>query len=406
MEPVENKVYVCLDIDKLSFGESNHGTPAGVLITGGLAVGYWVLNLALLQTYALIMNTLDKKKPLLIVTVIFLIIFQKLVRVLIIKEAQLLKDFASQTNNNLVTLGEYYDIKTAGFEPVEGQNYHKIMYKDGSEGYIIKFLRGSITSEYTDTKTGQIQVITKFLNTLMYQGISPRIILSDERTERVKTFKFFQNTLRGNDFDDEFVELCNSTLMYHRDTAENYARIPASYYIVTATTAREKKFLHNFIGTVGVKSKASTFREIAVMNKTEILNLVKDLSYITHIDESDLQEKEASLRVPIGESSVLSVIRGGVEEVLNEPYDVFQIKMGNIDFEMVGRPAKKVKKEELINPLDEETDNILEGLVELEELPKVDGLQFKEHSAEMDSTESVVLLLSNIVNEDCKLIVL
>lgn len=433
-EEEDKQVYVCLDINKLSFRESNYGTPGGVIAVFGFTAVYWVINIAMLRTYAMMMNTLSKKKPLLIVTVIFIVIIQKLIRVFIMKESQMLKDFMSQTDNNLVTLGEYYDIKTAGFEPIEGHNYHRIRYKDGSIGYIVKFLRGSITSEYTDTKTGQISIVTKFLNTLMSQGISPRIIISDERAERSKTFKFFQNSLRGNDFDEEFIELCNSTLMYHQTTAEHFARITANYYILTASTGKEKKFLESFIPTVGNDSNASTFRDISVMNKTEILSLVKDMSNITHIDESDLHEKEAGDMVGLGESKVLTITRSGEEEEVNKPYDSFKMQLKGIDFDVAkarGTSRKKKKGDdsaeefmeyELLGELESLDDkpklvdlgepsepDILDGLIELEELEPLepeDDLQFKAHSAEMSSTESNVLLLNNIVNEDCKLIVL
>lgn len=441
MEPEKRNVFMCLDVKKQSFSNSTNTNSIGVIIVVFFTVAYWALAFSFLDMFMLILDTLSKVKPMITYITVYLLIVQKLVRVFIIKEKERLAQFMEQAKNNIVTLGDFYDIKSSGYDKLERTNpkngktqeFHKIKFRDGTDEYAIKFSRGSITSEYADIKSVQIKTICNFLNTLMSQTIIPRVILSDERIERSVTFKFYQHKLKSGDFDPEFIDLCNSTILYHEQVAENYSRIPATYFFVPVRTAKQKLFATSFIKSVGNNVKFSSFREANPMNKLQILNMYKDLNYLNSINERELQTEEASRRVPLGLSQSLYLRNIVTDEIItiNESEVKLQLDIKGIQYDL--RRKVETQENRQSKQEDENDNKSIETEIDLFadlELPEIDFdeeepekleekstsdidvqlnegvFNFRESVEKSEEVDKFILLLNNIQNEDCDTIVL
>ena len=397
----QNKVFMPLDVNTYSFSGSTHGNTKGVVILTLFTIGYWFLAFSFLEMVMIIMDTLSKAKPLSLFITIYILIAQKIIRVFIVKEKERLAEFVEHSRNNITTLGEFYDIKSSGFEtqkrinPKTGneQLYHKVVYKDGTEEHIAKFSRGSITSEFSDTETAQVKLTCNFLNTLMTQGIIPKIVISDERIERAVVFKFYQDKLRCGKFEEEFVDMCNSTLLYHESNAEMYSRITANYYFVPAKTAKQKIFMENFVKTVGSNLNFSTFRDITLMNKSAILNMFKDLNCLNAINEHTLQTEEAKNRVPLGETMSLYVRNIITEEIreINTSESKMRINIQNIDYKILRKVDSVQNSNSIQKPLtDIEEEQAIEDLFNDVELPDFEDILNTSNDVSSISLNKVV----------------
>lgn len=441
MEPEKRNVFMCLDVKKYSFTNSTNVTSFGTILVMFFSVGYWALAFSFLQMFMMILDTLSKVKPMIIYTVVYLLIVQKLIRVFVIKEKERLAEFMEQSRNNIATLGDFYDIKSSGYEKQERphprtgkpQEFHKIKFRDGTDEYAVKFSRGSITSEYADLESVQIKTLCNVINTLMCQSIIPRVILSDERIERSVTFKFYQHKLKEGDFDPEFIDLCNSTILYHEQVAENYSRIPATYLFIPARTAKQKLFTSNFIKSVGNNIKFSSFRDVSPMNKLQILNMYKDLNFLNSINERELQTEEANRKVPLGLTQSLYLRNVITDEIItiNESDIKFQLDIKGIQYDL--RRKVETQENSAPKPIIEDDKTLVETDVDLFadlELPDIDLLEgemviaeespvsetdiqldegvfnFRESVNKGEEVDKFILLLNNIQNEDCDTIVL
>lgn len=389
-------IFMCLDTNTYSFSSSTYGNTKGAIILTIFTILYWTFAFSFLNIFMLLLDTLSKTKPMITYITIYIIIAQKLVRVFIVHERERLLDFMEQSKHNIVTLGEFYDVKASGFEkqtrvhPKNGkqQEYHKVVFKDGIEEHVVKFSRGSITSEFADTETAQIRLTCNFLNSLMKQNIIPKIVLSDERIERAVAFKFYQHKIRTGNFSEEFIDLCNSTLMYHETNAEMYSRISANYFFIPAKSAKQKIYMDNFASSVGSNLSFSTFREISLLTKSQILNIYKDLNGLDAINELALQTEEAKSRVPLGETKSLyvrDVLTGEVKE-LNKEDIKLKLSIDNIEYKVL----KKVSSEEKAEPVkeilsDKEIESQMEDLFNSVELPELkDVLETEVEEYEID----------------------
>ena len=450
--PNSSKVFMALDITKNSFSSSTRGedTVAYLIVIGFTAI-YWIFNFSMMNIYMMLMDTVKMSKPLMICIIVYILIMQKIVRKFIFKEKEMLESFMKQNSDKVYTLSKYYDIKSSGYERHEKGNFHKVIRKNGTEEYVIKFSRGSITQESFNAENIQIGATYKFLNTVMRNGMLPVVLLSDERSERSSTFKFFQQCLKSESFDPEFVELCNSTLLYHQQIMELYSRVPANYYIVPASTSKQKLFLDNFVLTLSNYIKNTPFTEARALTKLEILNLYKDLNAITQINETELQTDEATVKVPLGDSKVLSVATiGGATTVINKPTESFNVSLRGLNVENLQQSSKnnvqsstKEKNKQpssnknLLNQIDAsdfeplaeinleeeviEEVNQDKSTIEVKDLEKIlnpnleletqldieynkDELDFSELPEELTEIEKTVLLMKKIQGEDCELI--
>jgi hypothetical protein len=399
-------VFMCLDVKKYSFGASTTGASPGIVILVLFTLGYWFLAFAFLQSFMFLLDTISKTKPMTIYIIVYLLIAQKVTRVFIIKEKERLKEFLESSRKNIVTIGDFYDIKSAGYEPLERnhprtgkpQEFHRIKYRNGAEEYAVKFSRGSITSEFADIETTQVQSECTFLNALMTQSILPRIILSDERIERSVTFKFFQHKLKTGDFDDEFIDLCNSTILYHEQTAEKYSRIPATYYFIPAKTPKQKIFMQGFIKNVGNNIQFTSFRDASPMNKIQILNMYKDLNYLNAINERELQTEDVTRRVPLGITKTLYIrnILTDETEVINESNLRLTLDSKGIEHEIRRRVGVTVQNTNL-NTQPEEQDIDFE---------LSDSEKFGVDHLSESEVEKFVTLLKDIQRDDCEVVML
>lgn len=393
----KNNVFMCLDVNTYSFSSSTYGNTKGVVILVLFTIGYWVIAFSFLNLFMVILDTVRKTKPLTIYLIVYLLIAQKLIRAFIINEKELLEQFMESSRRNIVTLGEFYDIKSSGYEkqvrinPNTGreQEYHKVLFKNGVEEYVVKFLRGSITSEFADTETSQIRLTCNFINSLMLQGIVPRIVISDERIERATVFKFYQHKLKTGKFDEEFVDLCNSTLMYHENNAELYSRITSNYFFIPSITTKQKIFMDNFCKSIGSNVKFSTFRDITLLNKQQILNIYKDLNALNTINELALQTEEAKQRVPLGLTKTLfvrNVITGEIKE-LSKDESKLSFDITDIDYQVLRKVGDSQNQETIKSSTTDSTDNInyqsIEDLISGIELPELE-----ENGFLLDSLES------------------
>lgn len=375
-----------LDINTYSFSASTHGNQVGVLILLGFSIAYWAINMNMLPVYMNLMDTLSKTKPLTICTIIYILIAQKIVRVFIVKEKQLLEQFLENARNNITTLGDFYDVKSSGYTSQEHKKkqFHKVSYRNGTEDFFVKFVRGSITSEFANTRTTQVKVLCNFMNTLMSQEIVPRIVISDERIERSQTFKFFQHKLKEGDFHPDFIDLCNSTILYHEYNAEQYSRITSTYFLVPGKTAKQKIFLDTFMRNLDNTIKHTPFRSVILMNKNQILNMFKDLNALNSINETDLQTDEAGKRVKLGNTALVMVkdILTG-EILLNE--DVtrpIKIDISGIEYQLLTKTGggqnlisnNKANVESTVSSLDLDEFESVDDVVASQDLPELDDL--------------------------------
>lgn len=377
---------MCLDVNTYSFSSSTYGNTKGAVILTIFTIAYWFLAFSFLNLFMILLDTLSKVKPMVTYITVYLLIGQKLVRVFIINEKERLEEFMEQSRHNIVTLGEFYDIKSSGYEsqkrvhPKTGreQEFHKILYKDSTEEHVVKFLRGSITSEFADTETAQVKLTCNFISTLMKQGIIPRIVISDERIERAVVFKFYQHKLREGNFSESFIDFCNSTLLYHESNAEMYSRITANYLFIPSRTARQKIFMDNFVKNVGSNLGFSTFREISLLNKQQILTMYKDLNALNTINELALQTEEAKNRVPLGLTKSLyikNIITGEVKELSTDD-NKMRININDIEYKVLRKVATQQNQDsvkELTRDMNETEE--IEDLFNSVELPELKDIQ-------------------------------
>ncbi|WP_275372794.1 hypothetical protein [Clostridium tertium] len=299
------KVFVCLDVEKKGVTKYQSGMDLTAVLWIGISS--LLLLLVFLLTIDLQKSLLKTDNPYIIYGLDFFIYFlieQKIVRVFVFHESEMLDIYIQQKLSSNVNLAPYYDVRPDGYELCRHQVlglFDKCLYNNGKESILINLYQGSKYGRGENTQDLNIATYTEARNFLINKNY--RVIRSSYREPNINSamFNYYDKQILEEDaeFAQDFIKIIN-----HFKSKQPLVYMTTIQII--ATTPQQKIDLIEDVYTfIRILSNA-TYRSIKVLRKSEILSFFKTEYGLNILDSSSIL-LDTDKNVPLGSCKVLSI---------------------------------------------------------------------------------------------------
>lgn len=303
-------VFMCLDVEKRSIVKYQ----TGVDLKAVLWIGLTSLALFLLFAFTFtIQQALLKTDNIYIVFAldlfIYLLIEQKLVRIFVFHEKEMMDMFIQQKLSTNINLAPYYDVRPDGFELCKHKGlglFDKCLYNNGKESIFINLYMGSKYSRGPDTKDLNAYTYTQANNYIRRKGY--RIVKSTYREPNINSamFKYYDEQIIKEDetYAQDFAKVINHF-------KEKQPKVFMTTVQIIAITPEQKlSLIEDCLTYVQILSQA-TYREIRVLKQNDILTFFKTEYGLNVLDLNSILV-DTDKKVPLGISKILAVCDNGM----------------------------------------------------------------------------------------------
>lgn len=344
-------VFMCLDVEKKGIVKYQ----TGVDLKAVLWIGLTSLALFLLFAFTFsLQQALLKTESIYIVFAIDLFIYflieQKLVRIFVLHESEMMDMFIQQKLSANINLAPYYDIRPDGFELCKHRGiglFDKCLYNNGKESVFINLYMGSKYSRGPETKDLNTYTYTQANNYIRRKGY--RIVKSTYREPNINSamFKYYDEQILEEDevYAQDFAKVINHF-------KEKQPKVFMTTVQIIATTPEQKLALvEDCLKYVQILSEA-TYREVRVLKQHDILTFFKAEYGLNVLDLNSILV-DTDKKVPLGISKILAVCDSSMNSIKTYAKQSIAAMLGDdvMAFRKTKfqekKPKPKVKQEEV-----------------------------------------------------------
>lgn len=302
----KDSVFMCLDVERTSTAKYQ----TGIDMAAVLWIGITSLILFLIYMFgADLMKVLLRTDNIIIIYSIDLITYiaieQKLIRIFVFHEREMLDIYIQQKLSSNVNLAPYYDVRPDGFELSRNRTlglYDKCLYNNGKESIFINLHLGSKYSRGETTKDLNITTYTSAYHILRKKGY--RVIKTTYREPNINSsmFDYYDKQIlieENEEFARDFAAIKN-----HFQSKQS--QVYMTTVEVVATTPQQKIDLASDVSSFVQLLNTATYKTVKALRQNEILTFFKTEYGIKVFDVGTIL-LDTDRKVPIGICKILSV---------------------------------------------------------------------------------------------------